>query len=83
MIGRILWTLGAVLLFLFSFWWLALSLAIIGIFIFDRYYESVIIALIIDLVWGLPIIWPFIFSGLVLIIFVLFQSIKNNLLITR
>lgn len=70
-------------------WWLSFILAILGLLYFDNLYEAIIVGIIIDSLYGngieLELLqgFNFLFTLILVILFVLINSFKSNLLIRK
>ncbi len=68
-------------------WWVSFILAIIGLFYYDNLYESVLVGLIIDSLYGKGIElffledFDFVFTLIMVIVFIMVTSFKKKLLI--
>lgn len=66
-------------------WWVSVLLSLIGIFIFEKFYEFIIVCTIIyvlysSLKYGL-ISSPIFFSLIIIIAYILFQLIRSNIIL--
>lgn len=70
-------------------WWLSFILAILGLLYFDNLYEAIVVGIIIDSLYGngieLELLqgFNFLFTLILVILFVLINSFKSNLLIRK
>lgn len=79
-----------VCLFIFVFispWWLCLAFILIGIFIFNNYYEFIFISIIIYALYATPsqliISSPVFFAGSISLTYILIQLIKKNIILYK
>lgn len=67
-------------------WWFNLTLALLGIFIFKDFYESIFLVIIAYSIYFIPedgLISRIIFPVIVILIYFFLQFIKNNLFVYK
>jgi hypothetical protein len=68
-------------------WWISILLLFVGIFIFDNFYEFIIASVIIYALYSVPehglISSPIFFSSVIIILYIIIQSIRNNIILYK
>lgn len=78
---RSLFTLILFCLMPFFPWWTITSIALISVIVFPNYWESVVIFLLYDLVFGLPAGWlgtQFTFTTIFIVIYLLVEGFRDS-----
>ena len=58
MVGRIIFDAVLFLIIVFSYWWAAAAVALLGLFIFKNYYEIIIVGILLDVLYGIGTVEP-------------------------
>ena len=68
-------------------WWLGLALVFVGIFLFTKFYEFIITAIIIYSLYSIPngniSFSPILFSLIVIIAYLLIQYLRENIALCK
>jgi hypothetical protein len=79
-----------VILFVLVFilpWWASLLLLLVGIFVFNDFYEFIIACVIIYSLYSIPsdrlISSQVFFAGVIIILYVVIQVIRNNIILYK
>lgn len=68
-------------------WWISVLLLFIGIFAFNNFYEFIIANVIIYSLYSIPgnrlISSSIFFSGTIIILYIIIQSIRNNIILYK
>lgn len=68
-------------------WWVSALLLFVGIFIFNNFYEFIVSSVIVYSLYSIPsdrlITSPIFFSLTIIILYILIQSIRNNIILYK
>jgi hypothetical protein len=68
-------------------WWISVLLAFMGIFLFNNFYEFIFSGVVVYSLFSLPsdrlIASPIFFSLSVVILYIIFQIIRNNIILYK
>lgn len=68
-------------------WWISVLLLFVGIFIFNNFYEFIIASVIIYSLYAIPgdriISSPVFFSSVLIILYLIIEYIKNNIILYK
>lgn len=68
-------------------WWVSALLLFVGIFIFNNFYEFIVFSVIVFSLYSIPsdrlITSPIFFSLTIIILYILIQSIRNNIILYK
>lgn len=84
---RVIFDIGLFIsIFIFP-WWFSVLLILIGIFTFSNFYEFIVVGVIIFSLYSIPgdriISSPIIFSLGIILLYVIIQSIRNNIILYK
>lgn len=84
---RVIFDLVLFILVFISPWWVSVLLLFIGIFAFDNFYEFIVASVIIYSLYSIPsdrlISSPIFFSSVIIILYIIIQSIQNNIILYK
>lgn len=68
-------------------WWIGITMLLVGIFIFNRYYEFIFFNLFIFSLYAIPAIRiissPIFFSVIIVFLYILIQYSKNSIILYK